>query len=95
MTHSHSDIPIKLKRYAGTASAMGKCIGGQMKTVKVTLKLEFETQDSDEETIKEGLANLLEYKIENDELMEDAKIKVIDMDEDEDEDPDYDDEDDV
>jgi hypothetical protein len=51
-----------------------------MKTVKVTLKVEFEIEDADQDSIFEGLVNLLEYQIESGELMENAKVVVKDND---------------
>lgn len=60
--------------------------------IKVTavIKVEFEVDSDDQETVRETLNSLLEYKIENDELMEDAKLKFKDLEDDDD----YEDEDD-
>lgn len=64
-----------------------------MKTVTVTLKLQFDVEDSDDESLKEGLKQAFEELDENDELLiGKTKIKVVDHDE-EDEDPEFEDED--
>lgn len=55
-----------------------------MKTVTVNIKLVFEAEEVDEETLKEAVYGLLEEKMDEDELMESAKVKIVD-DEDEDE----------
>jgi len=65
-----------------------------MKAVKVTLTLEFETEDVDDETLKEAIAEAFEEKAENDELLDKkTKIKITDLEEDEDEEPELEDED--
>lgn len=65
-----------------------------MKTVTVTLKFEFETEEADDETIKEALALAIEERIENDELLEGAKVKVVEQESDEDDEPDFEDDED-
>ena len=56
-----------------------------MKKVNMTLKLSFEIEDTDKETIKDALYLYLEDQINSDELFtEDSKYTVIDT-EDEDE----------
>lgn len=65
-----------------------------MKTVKVTMVFEFESEESDDDTIKEGLRAAFEELDENDELLVGkTKVKVTDNDE-EDEDPDFEDDED-
>lgn len=49
-----------------------------MKTVTVNLKLVFELEEIDNETIKETIMDMVEYQYENDELIENAKIKIVD-----------------
>lgn len=69
-----------------------------MKTVKVTLKLEFETEDADHEILRESIASQLEEMIENDELMDRCSIKITEQaSEDDEEDPsiNFDDEEDL
>ncbi len=57
-----------------------------MQTVSVTLKIEFETEEVDDDSLKEAMASQIEELIENDELMEKCKIKITEQDTDE-EDP--------
>lgn len=64
-----------------------------MKTVKVTLKFEFETEEVDQEALKESLALVIEERIANDELLEGAKISVTDNDEDDESEPEFEDDD--
>lgn len=61
--------------------------------VNATIKLEFEIDEADAEMAMEGLANLLEYKLETGEIVEDIKFKFTDMDEDSEE-PELEDEED-
>ena len=64
-----------------------------MKLVKVTLTLEFETEDTDDDTLKEAIVEAFEEKAANDELLDKkTKIKITDLDEEDDE-PAFDDED--
>ncbi len=63
-----------------------------MKTVKVTLKLEFETEEVDQDSLREALSMVLEERIANEDILEGAKISVTDEDEEESE-PDFEDED--
>lgn len=53
-----------------------------MKKITVTIKLVFHSEDSDKETIAERVGLILEEKINNEEVMEDAKTKIEDADED-------------
>lgn len=65
-----------------------------MKTVTVTLKFEFETEEVDDSTLKEALIEAFEERADNDELLERAKIKIVDQEPDEEDDePDFEDED--
>lgn len=52
-----------------------------MKNVTVTMKFEFETEEVDEEALKEAIALSFEEMVENDELLEKSKIKITDQDE--------------
>jgi hypothetical protein len=53
-----------------------------MKAVKVTLTLEFESEEVDDETIKEAIIEAFEEKAENDELLDKkTKIKITDLEE--------------
>lgn len=64
-----------------------------MKAVKVTLTLEFESEEVDDETLKEAIIEAFEEKAENDELLDKkTKIKITDLEED-DEEPELEDED--
>lgn len=65
-----------------------------MKTVTVTMKFEFEVEDADDDSIKEALISQIEERIENDELLEGAKLKVVDQEPDEEEEPDFEDDED-
>jgi hypothetical protein len=65
-----------------------------MKTITVTLKFEFESEEVDHESIKEALTVAFEELVDNDELLEKAKIKVVEQESDEDEDPDFEDDED-
>lgn len=67
-----------------------------MKAVKVTLTLEFETEDVDDDTLKEAIAEAFEERAENDELLDKkkTKIKITDLEEENDEPELEDDEDD-
>jgi len=65
-----------------------------MKSVKVTMTFEFETEDIDDDTLKEAIIEAFEEKSENDELLDKkTKIKITDLDEEDDE-PSLEDEDD-
>lgn len=65
-----------------------------MKLIKVTMVFEFESEEADDEAIKEALQNVFEERADNDELLEHkTKVKVTDLDEDDDE-PDYEDDED-
>lgn len=65
-----------------------------MKSVKVTMTFEFETEETDDETLKEAIVEAFEERAANDELLEKkTKIKITDLDLDEDE-PSLEDEDD-
>lgn len=67
-----------------------------MKSVKVTMTFEFESEEVDDETLKEAIIEAFQEREENDELLEKkTKIKVTDLDEEDDEpsDEDEDDED--
>lgn len=67
-----------------------------MKTIKVTLKFEFESEEVDNESLKEALALVIEERIANDELLEGAKINITDDGEGEEFEPEFeDDEDDL
>jgi len=63
-----------------------------MKTVKVTLVFEFETEDADDETLTQLVTEAFEERVENEELISGAKVKVTEHEE-EDEDPDFEDDD--
>lgn len=65
-----------------------------MKTVKVTMKFEFETEvdEKDTEMLKEVIHEQLTNRIAEDEIMDSVKIKVVELEEEEDEELDYDDE---
>lgn len=66
-----------------------------MKTVTVTMKFVFETEEADDETLKEALTQAFEERVENDELLESGtKIKVVEQEIDEEEDPDFEDDED-
>lgn len=66
-----------------------------MKSVKVTLTLEFETEDTDDETLKEAIIEAFEEKSANDELLEKkTKVKITDLEDEEGEEPELEDEDD-
>ena len=67
-----------------------------MKTITVTMKFEFDIEDSDDDSIKEGIRNAFEELDENDELLEGkTKVKIVDHDEEEDdEEPDFEDDED-
>ena len=62
----------------------------KLKKVKITLNFQFETEDVDMLTLEERLIESFEYRIENGELIDTAKIKITD---DEDLDPEFEDED--
>ena len=65
-----------------------------MKAVKVTLTLEFESEEVDDETLKEAIIEAFEEKAENDELLDKkTKIKITDLEED-DEEPELEDDED-
>jgi L-lactate utilization protein LutC len=65
-----------------------------MKSVKVTMTFEFETEDVDDDTLKEAIVEAFEEKSENDELLDKkTKIKITDLEADDDE-PSFEDEDD-
>lgn len=54
-----------------------------MKAVKVTLTLEFESEEVDDETLKEAIVEAFGEKAENDELLDKkTKIKITDLEED-------------
>lgn len=60
-----------------------------MKSIKVTMVFEFESEEADDEAIKEALQNVFEERADNDELLEHkTKVKVTDLDEEDDE-PEY------
>lgn len=64
-----------------------------MKTVTITMKFEFDTEETDDDSIKEGLKAAFEELEENDELLiGKTKIKIVDNEEEDDE-PDFEDED--
>lgn len=64
-----------------------------MKAVKVTLTLEFESEEVDDETLKEAIVEAFGEKAENDELLDKkTKIKITDLEED-DEEPELEDDD--
>lgn len=62
--------------------------------VNATIKVQFEIDEMDLDLAKEGLANLLEYKIETGELADDTNFKFTDLDEDSDDEPELEDEED-
>jgi L-lactate utilization protein LutC len=65
-----------------------------VKAVKVTLTLEFESEEVDDETLKEAIIEAFEEKAENDELLDKkTKIKITDLEED-DEEPELEDDED-
>lgn len=65
-----------------------------MKAVKVTLTLEFESEEVDDETLKEAIIEAFEEKAENDELLDKkTKIKITDLEQD-DEEPELEDDED-
>lgn len=66
-----------------------------MKAVKVTMTFEFETEEVDDETLKEALIASFEERVENDELLElKTKIKVTDLEDEEDSEPEFEDDED-
>lgn len=54
-----------------------------MKTITIILKFEFEIEESDDESIKEALADEIESRFYSDEILCGAKVKVIDQNDDE------------
>lgn len=64
-----------------------------MKTVTVTLKFEFETEDSDNETLVQLISDAFEERVDNDDLLLGAKIKVVEHEAEEDDEPEFEDED--
>lgn len=65
-----------------------------MKAVKVALTLEFESEEVDDETLKEAIVEAFGEKAENDELLDKkTKIKITDLEED-DEEPELEDDED-
>lgn len=66
-----------------------------MKKVTVTMKFEFETEETDDETLSEKVVELFEERVDNAELLIfGTKIKIVDQEPDEeDEDPEFEDED--
>lgn len=66
-----------------------------MKKVTVTLKFEFDTEETDDETVTQLIVDAFEERIENNELLESgAKVKIVDAEPDEDEDPEIEDDED-
>ena len=66
-----------------------------MKKVTVTLKFEFDTEETDDETVTQLIVDAFEERVENNELLESgAKVKIVDTEPDEDEDPEIEDDED-
>lgn len=62
-----------------------------MKTVTVTLKFEFETDDIDDENLTQLLQEAFEERAGNEELLDKAKVKIVENGSDDENDPEFED----
>ncbi|NJO48167.1 MAG: hypothetical protein HC840_00465 [Leptolyngbyaceae cyanobacterium RM2_2_4] len=63
-----------------------------MKTVTVTMKFVFETEETDDETLAIAVAEQFEELVDNGEILIGAKVKIVDNEPDfEDDEPDFED----
>lgn len=65
-----------------------------MVKVVATIKVEFEVEENDKDLIKESLQDRLELMVEDDELMDNTKMKITDLEDDDDDEPDFEDDED-